>query len=326
MDDPGATMHPVQTNGFSGARIWRVESAGKPFALRRWPRGGMTAARLAEVHAFQRRLATAGCPVPSPLQARDGQSIAELGEFLWELTSWMPGIADYHDHPTPEKLQAAFQTLATIHNASDGSSPGKRRDNCPVGSSAALEKRYAQLDAFLQSGAVNLLAAIDEAQNDVERASALAALRLASELAPGPWSELRSLRHEIFFLTWCLRDVWHDHILFTGERVTGVIDFGAAAVDTPVCDIARLLGSMAGDDADRRRFAVMAYETIRPLWPVERDAIVHFDSSGVVLSALNWINWLFCDPSALAPNVNRTAALRRLQQLTDRLRVLANRS
>jgi Ser/Thr protein kinase RdoA (MazF antagonist) len=262
--------------------------------------------------------------VSAPLHARDEKSFAELGEFLWELSSWMPGVADYRDNPTPEKLQAAFQALATIHNASDGSSPGKRRDNCPVGCSAGLEKRFAHLDDFLHGGGANLLAAINEAANGSERACAREALQLASELAPSQWSELRSLRHEVFFLAWCLRDVWHDHILFTGVTVTGVIDFGAAAIDTPAGDVARLVGSMAGDGADRRRLALAAYESVRPLWPVERDAIAHFDSSGVVVAAINWVNWLFCDPSALSPNVDRTAALARLEGLTQRLRALAH--
>ena len=40
----------------------------------------------------------------------------------------------------------------------------------------------------------------------------------------------------------CIGDVWHDHILFEGDAVTGMIDFAAAKVDHVAADLARLLG------------------------------------------------------------------------------------
>jgi homoserine kinase type II len=323
LDAPAALVQSVESTGFSGARLWHIESAGRQFALRRWPDGGMSASRLAEVHAFQRRLAEAKCPVPSPLVCRHGTSFVKVDGRLWELSPWMPGVADYHAQPSREKLQAAFQALAAIHNASDGSSAGKRSGDTPVGTSAAIERRCARLDALVHEGCAELSAAIEASENSEAKTLARSAIRLAMEAAPGQSSELRSLRHEIFFLAWCLRDVWHEHILFTGDRVTGVIDFGAAAVDTPAGDVARLLGSMAGDNDEHRRFALAAYESIRPLWPVERDAINYFDSSGVVLAVLNWIHWLFRDSSVLAPSVDRSAAIDRFKRLVDRLRFLS---
>ena len=50
----------------------------------------------------------------------------------------------------------------------------------------------------------------------------------------------------------CLCDVWHDHVLFEGDTVTGVIDYGGAKIDHVAVDLARLLGSMAGDKAKLR--------------------------------------------------------------------------
>jgi homoserine kinase type II len=323
LDDPAALVRSVQRTGFSGARLWHIESAGRQFALRRWPDGAMSASRLAEVHAFQGRLAEVNCPVPSPLICRHGTSFVKVGGRLWELSPWMPGVADYHAQPSREKLRAAFQTLAAIHNASDDSSAGKRSDDTPVGTSAAIERRCARLDALVHEGCAELSAAIEASEKSETKSLARSAIRLAMEAAPGQWSELRSLRHEIFFLAWCLRDVWHEHILFTEDRVTGVIDFGAASVDTPAGDVARLLGSMAGDNSEHRRFSLAAYESIRPLWPVERDAIDYFDSSGVVLAVLNWIHWLFRDSSALTPSVDRSAAIDRFKRQVERLRFLA---
>src|SRR5262249_54862628 len=46
----------------------------------------------------------------------------------------------------------------------------------------------------------------------------------------------------------CLCDIWHDHVLFSDETVTGVIDFGGVKLDHVTVDLARLLGSLIGDD------------------------------------------------------------------------------
>ena len=63
----------------------------------------------------------------------------------------------------------------------------------------------------------------------------------------------------------CLRDIWHDHVLFTGDKVTGMIDFGAVDIDTPATDIARLVGSLVGDDAAGWQSGIAAYSDVRPL-------------------------------------------------------------
>ena len=46
----------------------------------------------------------------------------------------------------------------------------------------------------------------------------------------------------------CLRDVWHDHVLFVGDAVSGIVDPAAARTDTVAADISRLVGSLVGDD------------------------------------------------------------------------------
>jgi Ser/Thr protein kinase RdoA (MazF antagonist) len=118
-------------------------------------------------------------------------------------------------------------------------------------------------------------------------------------------------------------DVHHDHILFTDDRVTGVVDFGAADIDSPAGDVARLLGSLVGDDVLRREEGLAAYQAVRPLTPVEVGAMDFFDTSSTVASAANWIAWLWPNSSEQPPRINRTAGLERLRQLLVRLRVLA---
>jgi homoserine kinase type II len=97
------------------------------------------------------------------------------------------------------------------------------------------------------------------------------------------------------------RDVWADHVFFDREQpalVTGFIDLHAAGVDTPVTDIARLLGSWtspwpgAGGWATRWEPAVAAYETLRPLSAAERKAVPLFHASAVVFGLDNWFRWV----------------------------------
>jgi homoserine kinase type II len=92
-----------------------------------------------------------------------------------------------------------------------------------------------------------------------------------------------------------IRDIHHDHVLFTGDEVTGLIDFGALRIDTPLADVARLVGSLAGDDQADRDFALAAYSEQRPLSAVDRQWIDWLDRSGLVLGGLNWLTWLYLD-------------------------------
>jgi Ser/Thr protein kinase RdoA (MazF antagonist) len=109
-----------------------------------------------------------------------------------------------------------------------------------------------------------------------------------------------------------IRDIHQDHVLFTGDEVTGLIDFGALRIDTPLADIARLVGSLVGDDTAERQFAVDAYSDVRPVSREARRVVDLLDHSGVVLGALNWLMWLYVerrDMGPVQPIVNRLDGL-----------------
>ena len=69
----------------------------------------------------------------------------------------------------------------------------------------------------------------------------------------------------------CLCDVWHDHVLFDGDRVTGLVDYGAVKIDHPAVDVARLLGSLVGDDAEGWAAGLTAYREVRPFSAEEEE-------------------------------------------------------
>ena len=113
---------------------------------------------------------------------------------------------------------------------------------------------------------------------------------LVPEVEPGLTKWRRPFR-----LRPCLCDVWHDHVLFDGDRVTGIIDYGAMRLDHPAADLARLFGSLAGTDTDLLAAGVAAYRRVMPLPEAEVGLIPALDFTGTVLAAANWLRWLYHD-------------------------------
>ena len=284
--------------GFSGAELWRLKTTTAGLlCLRRWPSEHPTPERLRFIHRVLLHAAARGCNwLPLPIATQSGETFRSDGGRLWELTPWLAGMADYHARPSIEKLQAALTALGEFHRAtSDYLSPA------PVEVSPGMLRRREQLRSLLGG--------------KLER------LRRAVRPLAG-WPALESLARELIDLfpnreaavmrqleqgcncrvrlQPCLRDIWHDHVLFDGSRVTGLIDFGAMAIETPSADVARLIGSLAGDDREAWNAALAAYTAVRSLSPDEQALVTAFDSSAVLMAGLQWLEWVYLDGRAFA--------------------------
>jgi len=137
---------------------------------------------------------------------------------------------------------------------------------------------------------------------------------------PGVLSQTRAdlvhWRHQPVPVQPCLCDVWHDHVLFDGDRVTGLIDYGAAKVDHVAVDLARLLGSLVPSELDRRAAALRVYQGIRPL--PQPELVELLDRTGVVVGLTNWLRWLYHEGREYA---DRPAVTGRIAGLVRRLTV-----
>jgi Ser/Thr protein kinase RdoA (MazF antagonist) len=94
----------------------------------------------------------------------------------------------------------------------------------------------------------------------------------------------------------CLRDVWHDHVLFCGDEVTGLIDASACRAENVVIDLVRLVGSLAGDESAAWDVALDEYQQARSL-SVEEVSLLHvLDRSSVLLTGIRWVERIACEP------------------------------
>ncbi|MEX0727043.1 MAG: phosphotransferase, partial [Planctomycetaceae bacterium] len=132
--------------------------------------------------------------------------------------------------------------------------------------------------------------------------------------------ELRRLSPVRFPIQPCLRDIWADHVLFTGNDVTGLIDPTACRSDNVAVDLARLLGSFLGDDEPRWHEALRMYHERRPLSESERELVRALDRSNILLSAMTWLDRYFLSQVTIP---HPAAALKRLAMYAERIVHLA---
>ena len=97
----------------------------------------------------------------------------------------------------------------------------------------------------------------------------------------------------------------------------GFTFYGAVVVPGRLfVDLARLLGSMVEDDAEKRHVGLIAYTGLRSLsW--EEQSLVHIlDETGTIIAVANWLKWLYRDGKTFA---DRTAVAQRIAKLVERM-------
>jgi thiamine kinase-like enzyme len=295
--------------GFSGAQIWRGEIAGGDrYCLRAWPSGKMTEERLPIIHQAMAALGSLTF-VPDLVRTTKGVTWVSSGENLWEITDWMPGKSDFHANQNNARLFAAMRALAMMHE--------KLKPTREVVAPAPAVKRILRAlrnwRELLQSGwKPNFkLPQPGPITGFARRAwKAISSNTYSIEFTLMDW-ETRPLPVQL-----CLCDVWHDHILFEGDAVTGVIDYGAVKPDCVAVDLARLLGSMIPDQPERMHDALSVYSAIHPVPSEVLKLTAVLDHAGSTIGLTNWLRWLYLDTR----NYSESASVaKRMQALLKRV-------
>jgi Ser/Thr protein kinase RdoA (MazF antagonist) len=276
--------------GLSGARHWRLHADAGEWCVKAWPAAMTSAVQLGFGHRLMELAHRAGLGyVPRVLPTRSGATFVEAGDWLWDVVSWQPGGPA--TPPRDAQLASAGRALAEVHEIwaqairSHGLCPGVARR------SAAL----ADFDSWCRTADPLLCRVAD----------------LVRQAAPACLRELERWHSIALPLSPCLCDLRREHVLFDGERVTGLIDFGAARVDHPANDLARYLADAVGSDPGQWQRFLEGYAKVRPLSDRDHLLIGVLLRSGIVASALHWLR----TPHALQV----TGARERIAELIDRL-------
>lgn len=313
------------SGGFSGAWIWRVATEFGDFALRRWPSPVLPEARIRGLHRLLEYLHRDGLTcVAVPLPTRSGSTVHSDDGHFWQLEPWLPGSADFLTDPRPERLRAAMRVLAQWHLAAERYQPNAESAEWFASHSAqespAVRDRLQVLDR-IERRLLDMAGAISGSPGSPLQDMAQHLLRFITRGRAHVAAQLQAVREMRFRLHPCLRDVWHDHLLFTADTVTGIIDPSACRSDHVACDLSRLLGSLVADDRAQWDLALAEYQRFRPLTPGELQLVEALDQSGVLLSGWTWLEWIyserrqFADVGAVQQRMN--LILQRMEHLID---------
>jgi Ser/Thr protein kinase RdoA (MazF antagonist) len=265
----------------------------------------MDSQRLQTIHALLNHARESGLGViPQILPFSNGNTFLYQDHRYWELTIWISGRASYNQEPTANKLRETFQTLARLHRCWQPLAP------IVAPCQACFQNWQAQVRSgwhptFGDSASCNGMGPV------AERAWRLLSRWMSRiDTLCFPWI------NRPVPLQMCLCDLWHDHLLFEGDRLTGLIDFGSVKLDHVTVDLARLLGSLVEDRIEPKILALESYSSIRPLAREEIELIEALDRTGTILAMANWLTWLYWDRR---PFEDRAAVAARLTQLVNRV-------
>ncbi|HJN64650.1 MAG TPA: phosphotransferase [Pirellulales bacterium] len=283
--------------GFSGACFWRLSSLRGPLCLRRWPVPHPTTGRLALIHSMLQHADSRGfqkVPVPIRPHPENEATFIHHAGHLWEISPWLPGKANYAECPSHERLRSSMQALARFHVASaDFPETAGRLNPAP-----AILERLQMFTAWETQDRDRLVSAID--RQDTLAATGLS--RIGKQIINAfdchrtlVFEALSQASDRVVPIQPCIRDIWHEHVLFQQDEISGIVDFGAARPDTVATDISRLLGSLAADKTVEWNIGLEAYTKVRSLTKNELHLLGPLDRSTALLSGLNWLRWLYLE-------------------------------
>jgi Ser/Thr protein kinase RdoA (MazF antagonist) len=322
---PRAFYPPPGGPGFSGAVVLCVETETGPHCLRGWP-PEVDTDRIAGLHRLLEHVRAREIDFVSvPVRASDGRTLVSALGRRWQLEPWLPGQADFWERPSDTRLIAAMTALARLHLAMASFEPvgaevpwfGIHSNAIPVALSERIDRVEGWTGNALESLWIKIESGPEEEPGFVAAARSIVAgfQRSAKRMTV----ELRTAQRLRVPVQPCLRDVWHDHVLFINDAVSGIVDPAAARTDTVAADISRLVGSLVGDDPRGWTVALGAYQSVRSLSTDELTLVGVLDRSGTLLSGMTWLarrylaNTTFPHPERVVARLERI--VRRLEHL-----------
>lgn len=252
-----------------------IQTAAGTFLLKRRAARADRLERAAFSHELTRHLAERGLPVPRLIATRDGRTLLELDQRLFEMYEYMAG--EPYD-ASLSRTTSAGQMLARLHAAGADFQSGR----------AAPEHSYHDLPA-VRAG-LNSIPSVTSGHDSVigREAELLAATQWLHER----YDEAAAEANALGFGGWprgVIHGDWHPgNLLFSGPRVRAVLDLESARRAPRVVDVANgmlqfsiirggedPLGWPAFFDEARARRFLLGYQTEYPLPREQRSALPH---------------------------------------------------
>src|SRR5262249_54349866 len=185
----------------------------------------------------------------------------------------LPGRASYHSSPSRLKLQSACTALGRLHRS------WERLGEPKPALIPAVWRRLREANFTIPDEPTR--GPLDPKSQALERARQV----LPRWLQQLPGLLLPYWSRKYAPLQPCLCDVWHDHLLFEGDRLTGLVDYATVRNDHVAVDLARLLGSLVEDDEEGWRDGLVAYSRQRPLSEEDEALARVLDGTGTSVGA-----------------------------------------
>lgn len=320
--------------GMSGARVFRCDG-DQTLVLRCWP-GSVKARRVREIHRVIAPTGSACDLIPEfKTDSANGETfVVDQAGAIWELMTWVPG-SPLESDATISSIESGAAAIGQVHRQLEKFGFVSR----PAPAIAERIERIAWLNERLPGCLqVNLDGRVHP--------SVSLPLSLAAERLKAKWvktahrfqAQLAPLGRQEVPLQYVLRDVHREHVLFSGEKVNGIIDFDALRIDSAAVDLARWVASFQAyqrnpDQTIRRVVAGYQSRETLPGGPAGKTGgreIDRVDGSATLsdfrtlirtiadssawISLANWVIWLV-DEKKQFPDFQRVA--RRVSWLVE---------
>ncbi len=299
----GLSWHRAEP-GFSGATVWRGEDAvgTQRVAIKGWPFNTATE-RIEHIHLWLSRATHLPFVPTAYTSARKQRAVLVDGQY-WDACRWMPGTP--RAAPTVVEVRAACVAVARLHLCWP-----VLEDRRPCRAVAARLRIISDHRALLDEWNRGLPPFVSELDPLLRRA-----VREVTRLADNATAALRSWLVQPLPRQPCVRDLRGEHVLFEEARVTGIIDYGAMAVDHPAVDLARLLDDYAAYDGTLFDIGLAAYREAGSLLDVPNEFVRLLANTGVVCSIMGWLVRFFVRRE---PVLRPVAIATRLGELVTRV-------
>ncbi len=316
-------LEPVSP-GFSGALVYRFSPGARKYALRIWPVFERSIPKLEALTRLLEDLHQQGITYVSPAVRKEDGTVATISSTgrMIHIEPWLPGQPSTEISSSEKKMENMMLALARLHLAAANHTPRQEHSSwlrpAHVGQSASLKHRLKKMEHHLKAGIRVEFAGrplSEQSRNFQQRLQSVFRTQAVSH-----WEELKSASRQCVSLQPVFKDLWREHVLFTGDEVTGMIDPAAFSCDSVLTDLTRLLGSVAGNDWSKWNEAIAIYRTVRPLDQTECRMITVFDQSNLLLSAIGCFDKYMNIP----PDADQSS-LQQKNRLSSRLEEYLNR-